>query len=334
MKKALITGITGQDGSYLAELLLKNNYNVFGLTRRTSSSNIQRIEHLLSDINLIYGDLGDSYSIKRAIKEIKPDEIYNLAAQSDVRLSFDMPEYTSDTTGTGTLRILEAIRETDRNIKFYQASSSELFGEVKEIPQRETTPFHPRSPYACAKAYSYYITQNYRESYDIFACNGILFNHESPRRGENFVTKKITKAVVNIKNGLQEELYLGNLDSKRDWGFAGDYVYAMWLMLQHSIPEDFVIATGKTHSVREFVEKAFSCVDINIEWHGEGVKEIGINKKTGKNIVKIDPKFFRPAEVGLLIGDYSKAREKLGWQPKVDFEELVKMMIDSEYGDK
>lgn len=329
MKKALITGITGQDGSYLAELLLKNNYEVHGLIRRSSSNNIDRIKHIISDINLHYGDLSDSYSIKRAIKSIKPYEIYNLAAQSDVRLSFDMPEYTSDTTGTGTLRILEAIREINREIKFYQASSSELFGQVKEIPQKETTPFHPRSPYACAKAYSYYITQNYRESYNIFACNGILFNHESPRRGENFVTKKITTAAVNIKKGLQDCLYLGNLDSKRDWGFAGDYVEAMWLMLQNDIPEDFIIATGETHSIREFLEKAFSYLEINIEWDGENEKEIGIDTKTGKTIIKIDPKFFRPTEVSLLVGDYSKAKKKLGWEPKVSFEELIKMMIEN-----
>lgn len=329
MKKALITGITGQDGSYLAELLLKNNYEVNGLIRRSSSNNIDRIQHIIPDINLHYGDLSDSYSIKRAIKSIKPDEIYNLAAQSDVRLSFDMPEYTSDTTGTGTLRILEAIREINREIKFYQASSSELFGQVKEIPQTETTPFHPRSPYACAKAYAYYITQNYRESYNIFACNGILFNHESPRRGENFVTKKITTAAVNIKKGLQDCLYLGNLDSKRDWGFAGDYVEAMWLMLQNDIPEDFIIATGETHSVREFLEKAFSYLEIKIEWNGENENEVGIDTRTGKNIIKIDPKFFRPTEVSLLVGDYSKAKDKLGWEPKVSFEELIKMMIEN-----
>lgn len=329
MKKALITGITGQDGSYLAELLLKNNYEVHGLIRRSSSNNIDRIKNIISDISLHYGDLSDSYSIKRAIKSIKPHEIYNLAAQSDVRLSFDMPEYTSDTTGTGTLRILEAIREINREIKFYQASSSELFGQVKEIPQTETTPFHPRSPYACAKAYAYYITQNYRESYNIFACNGILFNHESPRRGENFVTKKITTAAVNIKKGLQDCLYLGNLDSKRDWGFAGDYVEAMWLMLQNNLPEDFIIATGETHSVREFLEKAFSYLEIKIEWDGENENEIGVDAKTGKTIIKIDPKFFRPTEVSLLVGDYSKAKKKLGWEPKVSFEELIKMMIDN-----
>jgi GDPmannose 4,6-dehydratase len=337
MKRAFITGITGQDGSYLAELLLKKGYEVHGLIRRSSSFNTGRINHIYRDphesgvrLLLHYGDLNDASSLNRVLREVKPDEIYNLGAQSHVRVSFDIPEYTGEVVALGTVRILEAIRETALNTKFYQASSSELYGKVVETPQRETTPFYPRSPYACAKAYSYYITVNYRESYNLFACNGILFNHESPRRGETFVTRKITRAAVRIKLGMQSCLYLGNLDAKRDWGYAGDYVELMWLMLQQTEPDDYVIATGETHSVREFAERSFSRLGMELKWQGTGVHEKGIDAKTGKIVIEIDPKYFRPTEVDLLLGDPTKAKTKLGWEPKVTFEGLVNMMVDSD----
>lgn len=318
MKKALITGITGQDGSYLTELLLEKGYEVHGIIRRSSSFNTERIDHLYSDphINdvrmfLHYGDLSDSSNLSRILEKIQPDEIYNLAAQSHVRVSFDMPEYTADVTGLGTIRLLDAIKETQIKTKFYQASTSELYGKVVETPQTEKTPFYPRSPYACAKVYSYWITVNYRESYDMYACNGILFNHESPRRGETFVTKKITHAIARILNKEQDKLYLGNLDSKRDWGYAKDYVEAMWLMLQQEKADDYVIATGETHSVREFLDEAFGLV--GLDW---------------KKYVEIDPRYYRPAEVDLLLGDPTKAKEKLGWKPKTTFKELVKIMLE------
>lgn len=338
MKKALITGITGQDGSYLAELLLEKGYEVHGIIRRASSFNTKRIDHLYKDphkkdvkMYLHYGDMTDSSNLNRLLEKIKPDEIYNLAAQSHVQVSFEVPEYTAEVDGLGVLRFLDAIKEVGIKTKFYQASTSELYGKVQEIPQKETTPFYPRSPYAVAKLYAYWIVKNYREAYNLFACNGILFNHESPRRGETFVTRKITQAVVRIKENLQEKLYLGNLDSKRDWGFAPEYVYAMWLMLQQDSPEDFVIATNETHKVREFVEFAFKHVGIEIEWKGERVDEKGYDKSSGKCLVEVDPKYFRPTEVELLIGDYSKAKEKLNWEPKVKFEELVKIMVESDH---
>ncbi len=318
--KALITGITGQDGSYLAEFLLAKGYEVFGIIRRSSTFNTARIDHLYDDphnpdvhLHLVYGDLGDASSLNQIVKAIKPDEVYNLAAQSHVRTSFDIPEYTADITGTGCVRLLEAIRETEVDTKFYQASSSELYGKVVETPQRETTPFNPRSPYACAKAFAYYSTVNYREAYGMFACNGILFNHESPRRGETFVTRKITRAIANILVGTQDKLYLGNLDAKRDWGYAGDYVEGMWLMLQQENPDDYVLATGETHSVREFLDEAFSYAEL--DW---------------AQYVEIDPRYYRPTEVDLLIGDASKAHEKLGWEPKITFKELVHMMVDAD----
>jgi GDPmannose 4,6-dehydratase len=320
MKKALITGITGQDGSYLAELLLRKGYEVYGIIRRSSSFNTERLDHLYRDpherdvrLKLIYGDLNDSSSLNRILRDVGPEEIYNLGAQSHVRVSFDIPEYTAEITGVGTIRLLEAIRDTGIESKFYQASSSEMFGDVRETPQTEETPFYPRSPYACAKVYSYWITKNYRESYGMFACNGILFNHESPRRGPTFVTRKITRAIARIRAGLQKKLYLGNLDAKRDWGFAPDYVDAMWRMMQADDPDDFVIATGETHSVREFLEKAFSLVDMDPEEY-----------------VEIDPKYFRPAEVDVLIGDPTKAKEKLGWEPTVTFDDLVKIMVKAD----
>lgn len=337
MKKALITGITGQDGSYLAELLLEKGYEVHGIIRRSSTFNTSRIDHLYADphINgvklfLHYGDLSDASNISRLLEKIKPQEIYHLGAQSHVRVSFDIPEYTADVSGLGTLRILDAIREAEINTKFYQASSSELFGKVQETPQRETTPFYPRSPYGCAKMFAYWITVNYRESYNLFACNGILFNHESPRRGETFVTRKITRGLARIKLGLDEKLYLGNLDAKRDWGYAKDYVKAMWLMLQQDQPDDYVVATNETHSVREFVEESSKYLNFELEWRGKGINEIGIDKTTGKTIIKIDPKYFRPAEVDLLIGDYSKAKNQLKWQPKVTFKELAKIMTEAD----
>lgn len=335
MKKALITGITGQDGSYIAELLLEKGYEVHGIIRRSSTFNTSRIDHLYQDshekdvrIFLHYGDLADGLGLNRIINKVMPDEIYNLAAQSHVRVSFDVPEYTADITGVGTIRILECIRQINPKIKFYQASSSEMFGMVQEVPQKETTPFYPRSPYGCAKVYSYWITKNYRESYDIFASNGILFNHESPRRGETFVTRKITRGLVRIKHGLEEKLYLGNLDAKRDWGYAKDYVEAMWLMLQNNKPDDFVVATGETHSVREFVEVCCKLLGFDLEWKGKGLKEVGYDRKSKKNIIEIDPRYLRPAEVDLLIGDYSKAKKELGWEPKTKFEDLAKLMIE------
>lgn len=338
-KVALITGITGQDGAYLAELLLNEGYTVHGMNRRSSLSNTGRINHLLQDprqedsrLFLHYGDLTDSSNVFRLIKDIEPDEIYNLGAQSHVQVSFDTPEYTANSDGLGTLRILEAIRilGLEDKSKFYQASTSELFGKVREVPQKESTPFYPRSPYSIAKLYAYWITVNYREAYGMFACNGVLFNHESPLRGETFVTRKITIAISKIKKGLQDKLYLGNLNAKRDWGFAGDYVEAMWLMLQQDKPDDYVVATGETHSVREFTELAFREAGVDIEWEGEGVNEIGRDADSGKVLVEVDPMFYRPTEVDLLIGDASKAREKLGWRTKVSFEELVKMMMRSD----
>jgi GDPmannose 4,6-dehydratase len=338
MKKALITGITGQDGSYLAELLLEKGYEVHGLIRRSSTFNTSRIDHLFTDFHqkdaklfLHFGDLSDGSNISRLIEKIKPDEIYHLGAQSHVRVSFDIPEYTADVTGLGTLRILDAIRESGVKTKFYQASSSEMFGKVMEIPQNEDTPFYPRSPYGCAKVYAYWITKNYREGYGLFACNGILFNHESPRRGETFVTKKITKALSRIKLGLESKLYLGNLEAKRDWGYAKDYVECMWLMLQQSEPDDYVIATGETHSVREFVEESCRVLGINLVWTGKGVDEKGVDKETNKTIIEIDPIYFRPAEVDLLVGDYAKAKRVLGWTPKTKFSELVKLMIEADF---
>jgi len=318
MKRALITGITGQDGSYLTELLLEKGYQVFGIVRRSSSFNTDRINHLYQDphepnarLRMFYGDLNDSSSLNTILRNTEPDEIYNLGAQSHVRVSFDVPEYTAEVTGVGTVRILEAIRDTGIRPRFYQASSSELFGRVKEVPQTELTPFHPRSPYACAKAYAYHITVNYRESYGLFACNGILFNHESERRGETFVSRKITRAATRIKLGLQDKLYLGNLDARRDWGYARDYVEAMWLMLQANEPDDFVIATGENYSVRDFLNEAFGYLDL--DW---------------KEFVETDPRYYRPAEVDLLLGDASKARRILGWKPKVSFKELVRLMVD------
>lgn len=320
MKKALITGITGQDGSYLAELLLSKGYEVYGIIRRSSSFNTGRIDPIYQDphvpdvrLRLVYGDLNDASSLNKILRTTQPDEIYNLGAQSHVRVSFDVPEYTAEVTGVGTVRLLEAIRESGIKPKFYQASSSEMFGKVQEIPQRETTPFYPRSPYGAAKLYAHWITVNYREGYNLFACSGILFNHESPRRGETFVTRKITKAAARIKLGLQQDLYLGNLDAKRDWGYAGDYVEAMWLMLQQDQPDDYVIATGETHTVREFLDVAFG--HLNLDW---------------KQYVKIDPKYYRPTEVDLLIGDAAKARKLLKWEPRVRFKELVTMMVDAD----
>jgi len=337
MKKALITGITGQDGSYLAELLLEKGYEVHGMIRRSSSFNTGRINHIYRDpheknvrLFLHYGDLNDASSINTLLRNIKPAEIYNLGAQSHVRVSFDIPEYTGEVDALGTVRILEGIRETGLETKFYQASSSELYGKVVETPQKESTPFYPRSPYACAKAYAFYITQNYRESYGMYACNGILFNHESPRRGETFVTRKITRAAARIKLGMLECLYLGNLDAKRDWGFAGDYVEAMWLMLQQDKAEDYVIATGETYMVRTFAEMVFSRLGMPLEWRGSGLQEVGINAATGKTLIRIDPKYFRPAEVDLLLGDPSKARRELGWAPKTSFAQLVHMMTDAD----
>jgi GDPmannose 4,6-dehydratase len=336
MKKALITGVTGQDGSYLAEFLLKKGYEVHGIVRRTSSFNRERLKNIYTDAKrghanfyLHYGDMTDSSSIIRILSLVKPDEIYNLAAQSHVKVSFEIPEYTANSDALGVLRILEALKQMNmKHVKFYQASTSELFGLAHETPQKETTPFYPRSPYAVAKLYAYWIVVNYREAYNMKACNGILFNHESERRGENFVTKKITLGVAAIKLGLKEKIYLGNINAKRDWGHAKDYVMAMWLMLQEDTPRDFVIATGETHSVREFVECAFKRVGIDIEWSGTGLQEKGLDKKTGKVLVEIDPRYFRPTEVNILIGDASKAKEKLGWVPKIKFHELVNIMID------
>lgn len=340
-KVALITGVTGQDGSFLAEFLIEKGYEVHGIIRRSSSFNTERIEHLYFEewvrdmkrgraLNLHYGDMTDSSSLIRIIQQTQPDEIYNLAAQSHVKVSFDVPEYTAETDAMGTLRLLEAVRilGLEKKTKIYQASTSELFGLVQEIPQRETTPFYPRSPYGVAKLYGFWITKNYRESYGMFAVNGILFNHESERRGETFVTRKITLAAARIAAGEQDKLYLGNLSALRDWGYARDYVECMWLMLQHDTPEDFVIATGEQHSVREFTERAFHEVGIDLRWEGEGVEERGIDIATGRILVEVDPKYFRPAEVETLLGDPTKAKELLGWNPsKTSFEELVRIMV-------
>lgn len=338
MKKALITGITGQDGSYLAELLLEKGYEVHGIIRRASTFNTKRIDHLYQDpheenvrLFLHYGDLTDTSNLNRLLEKIQPDEIYNLGAQSHVGVSFNSPEYTAEATGVSTLRILDAIRETGIKTKFYQASTSELFGGLPETaPQSEKTPFYPKSPYGVAKLYSYWITVNYRESYDIFACNGILFNHESPRRGETFVTRKITRAAAAIHLGQQDKLYLGNLDAKRDWGHAKDYVEGMWRMLQQDTPQDYVLSMNETHTVREFVELAFAELGYEIEWQGEGVNEKGIDKATGKVLVEVDPRYFRPAEVELLWGDSTKARTELGWEPKYSFMDLVKEMVQAD----
>ncbi len=336
MKTAFITGVTGQDGAYLAEFLLEKGYQVHGLKRRASSFNTDRVDHLYQDphekgvrFTLHYGDLTDSTNLIRIIQEIQPDEIYNLAAQSHVAVSFETPEYTANSDALGTLRLLEAIRilGLEEKTRFYQASTSELFGKVQETPQTEKTPFYPRSPYAAAKLYSYWITVNYREAYNMYACNGILFNHESPVRGETFVTRKITRALARIKLGLQEEVYLGNLNARRDWGHARDYVQMQWLMLQQQAPEDYVIATGVQHSVREFVDIAAAELGMFIEWQGDGLAEIGIEKKSGKTIVRVDPRYFRPTEVETLLGDPAKAKKELGWVPKITFEQLVQEMV-------
>lgn len=343
-KVALITGITGQDGSFLAEFLLEKGYEVHGIIRRSSSFNTGRIEHLYLDewvrdmkrkrlVNLHYGDMTDSSSLIRIIQETKPTEIYNLAAQSHVKVSFEVPEYTADTDAVGTLRLLEAVRilGMENQTRIYQASTSELYGKVQEVPQSEKTPFYPRSPYACAKLYGFWITKNYRESYGMFAANGILFNHESERRGETFVTRKITLAAARIKQGVQDKLYLGNLNALRDWGYARDYVECMWLILQQEQPDDYVIATGEYHTVREFTTLAFAEVGIELEWSGEGIDEKGVDKATGRVIVEVDPKYFRPAEVEQLLGDPTKAKKELGWNPrKTSFKELVKIMVDAD----
>jgi GDPmannose 4,6-dehydratase len=337
MKKAMITGITGQDGAYLSEFLLKKGYEVHGIKRRSSSFNTQRIDHLYQDPHvqnkrfiLHYGDLTDTSNLVRIIQNVQPDEIYNLGAQSHVQVSFEVPEYTADTDGIGTLRLLEAIRilGMEKQVRFYQASTSELYGKVQEIPQKETTPFYPRSPYAAAKLYAYWITVNYRESYGMYACNGILFNHESPLRGETFVTRKVTRAAARISLGLQDKLYMGNIGAKRDWGYAGDYVELMWLMLQQPEPDDYVMATGVTTTVRDFITMAFKEAGIILTWEGKGADEKGINQKDGNILVEIDPRYFRPAEVELLIGDPSKAKMKLGWEPRVKLPQLVKMMME------
>ncbi len=338
-KTALITGITGQDGAYLAEFLLSKGYSVHGIKRRASSFNTDRIDHLYQDphernvrLKLHYGDLTDSTNLIRIVQEVQPDEIYNLAAQSHVAVSFETPEYTANSDAVGTLRVLEAIRilGLEKKTRFYQASTSEMFGKVQEIPQRETTPFYPRSPYGAAKVYAYWITVNYREAYGLFACNGILFNHESPLRGETFVSRKITRALARISVGLQETLHLGNLDSRRDWGHARDYVRAQWLMLQQDIPEDFVIATGRQFSVRDFVVAAGALLDFKIEWRGAGVDEVGIDSVSGRELIRVDPRYFRPTEVETLLGDPTKAREKLGWTAETTFAELVAEMVKSD----
>lgn len=350
-KKALITGITGQDGSYLAELLLEKGYEVHGVIRRSSSFNTGRIDHLFNDPKihdvkffLHHGDLTDSSNLNRLLEKIQPEEIYNLGAQSHVKVSFEIPEYTAEVDAMGTLRFLDAIKESGIKTKFYQASTSELYGKVQEVPQRETTPFYPRSPYGVAKLYGYWIIVNYREAYDLFACNGILFNHESPRRGETFVSRKITRAAARIKFGIQDKLFLGNYDAKRDWGYAPEYVEGMWQMLQLDSPEDFILATGETHTVRELAELAFKELGMELEWVGEGAEEKGILKKSvergalgverldeGMVLVAVDPRYYRPTEVDMLIGDASKAKEKLGWEPKVKFEELVRMMVQADW---
>jgi len=338
LKKALISGITGQDGSYLAELLLEKGYEVHGIIRRSSSFNTGRIDHLYTDthdkekklkskLRLHYGDLTDSSSLNRLLEKIEPEEIYNLAAQSHVQVSFEVPEYTAEVDALGTLRFLDAIRETKVKTKFYQASTSELYGKVKEVPQNEKTPFYPRSPYAVAKLYSYWVVVNYREAYNLFASNGILFNHESPRRGKTFVTRKITTAVANISLGKQDKIYLGNLNAQRDWGYAKDFVEGMWKILQHNEADDFVLATNKMVTVRHFVDLAFKEIGIEIEWSGIGIDEIGRDKKTGKILVEVDPRYFRPTEVEQLLGDYTKAKEKLAWEPTTSLEQLVKMMV-------
>jgi GDPmannose 4,6-dehydratase len=339
MKRALVTGVTGQDGAYLTEFLLNKGYEVHGIKRRASSFNTARVDHLYRDPHetdvrflMHYGDLTDSTNIIRIIQEVQPDEIYNLAAQSHVKVSFETPEYTANTDGLGTLRILEAIRilKLEEKCRFYQASTSELYGKVQEIPQKESTPFYPRSPYAVAKLYAYWITVNYREAYGIYACNGILFNHESPIRGETFVSRKITRALARINTGLQDTLYIGNLDACRDWGHARDYVEMQWLMMQQDAPEDFVIATGEHFSVREFIEAAAQKLDISLRWEGEGLDEKGINEDTGRIIVAVDPSYFRPTEVQDLLGDASKARKKLGWKPRISFQELVSEMVEAD----
>ena len=338
MKKALITGITGQDGSYLAEFLIQKGYNVYGLVRRSSIMNRQRIEDLYykkfnydeKDLKIFYGDLGDSSSLNRLVKKCSPDEIYNLAAQSHVGVSFQIPEYTCDVSGLGTVRLLDALKDQEIDTKFYQASSSEMFGNSSNHIQNEETPFVPQSPYACAKVFSYCITKVYRDAYNMFASNGILFNHESPRRGENFVTRKITLSLARIKLGLQDKVYLGNLDAKRDWGYAKDYVETMWLILQYKKPDDFVIATGETHSVREFAEKAAELLDFNLEWQGKGINEKGIDIKTGKILIEIDPKYYRPLDVNFFRGDSAKARKLLNWKPKVTFDKLVEIMVKAD----
>ena len=337
MKKALITGITGQDGSYLTELLIKKGYEVHGIIRPASVFTTERIMHLFNNKNILdkklflsWGDLTDSSNLNRILEKVQPDEVYNLAAQSHVKVSFEIPEYTAEVDAIGTLRFLDAIKELGITTKFYQASTSELFGKVQEVPQSEKTPFYPRSPYAAAKLYAHWVVVNYREAYNLFACNGILFNHESPRRGQTFVTKKIVNAAVRIKNGLQQKVSLGNLNAKRDWGYAPEYVEAMWLMLQQDIPDDFVISTGKTHTIKRFCELAFNEVGIAIVWDGESENEIGINKKNGKTVVDIDPKYFRPTEVDLLIGDSTKAKKILKWQPKTSLKKLIKIMVEAE----
>jgi GDPmannose 4,6-dehydratase len=336
-KKALITGITGQDGSYLAEFLLKKGYEVHGIIRRASNFNTQRIEHVYRDqhgrdvkIFLYYGDMVDASNLSRLIEKIGPDEIYNLAAQSHVGVSFEQPEYTANVDAIGTLRLLDAIRESRITTKIYQASSSEMFGKVRETPQNENTPFYPRSPYGAAKVYAFWITVNYREAYDLHTCNGILFNHESPRRGKRFVTRKITSAVAKISEGLQDKIYLGNLDAARDWGYAPEYVESMWMMLNYEKGDDYVIATGQTHTVREFCDNAFRTAGMEVEWNGSGVEEKGVDKKSGKTVVEVDPRYFRPTEVDMLLGDASKAKEILGWEPKVKFSELVKIMVEAD----
>lgn len=338
MKKALITGITGQDGSYLTEFLLGRGYEVHGIIRRSSSFNTGRIDHLYHNpqilnkkLFLYYGDLTDSSNLNRLLEKVKPNEIYNLGAQSHVKVSFEVPEYTADVDGIGTLRFLDAIKETGIQTKFYQASTSELYGKVREVPQNENTPFYPRSPYGVAKLYAYWIIVNYREAYNIFACNGILFNHESPRRGETFVTRKITRAAARIKYGIQKKLSLGNLNAKRDWGYAPEYVEGMWRILQQDEPDDFVMATGETHTVREFISLAFKELDMELEWQNEGIREKGIRKGSGEILVEVDPNYFRPTEVELLIGDASKAKRLLDWRSKTKFEELVKLMAKADW---
>jgi len=337
MKKALITGINGQDGSYLTEFLLKKGYEVHGIIRRASVFTTERIEHLYQDpheknikLFLHYGDLTDSSNLNRIVEKVKPDEIYNLGAQSHVKVSFEVPEYTAEVDAIGTLRLLDTIKETGLHTRFYQASSSEMFGKAIETPQKESTPFYPRSPYGAAKVYSHWITVNYREAYNLFACSGILFNHESPKRGKRFVSRKITQAVARIQYSSQDRLFLGNLNAKRDWGYAPEYVEAMWLMLQQEKPDDYVIATGESHTVRELAEEAFKNININLEWKGNGVNEKGIDKKTGKTLVEVDPNYFRPTEVEALVGDASKANKNLGWKPKVTFKELVRIMVEAD----